>query len=562
MTLGIQDEGVVSTLKHFAVYSVPKGGRDGDVRTDPQVTPRDVDSIYFDHFRRGIIDCGSLGVMSSYNDYNGIPITGNSKFLTDILRNSWGFQGYVVSDSGAVEQIWDKHHVTEDFEHAVAEAVNAGLNVWTNFREPEDFIDPLRNAVKSGLISMDVINERVRDVLRVKYILGIFDKPYIENIEQSDQVVHSEEHQQVALEAARESIVLLKNKDNLLPLNDSIKRILVTGPLANDTKNLSTGYGPIIDIEPVYEAIKKKFGDRATITYSKGCEVIDNNFPNSEILPETPDDQEQKMINEAVEKAVNADVIIAVIGEDDRIVGESHSRTSLDLDGHQLDLVKALFDTGKPIVVVLLNGRPISINWINENIPAIIEGCFPGEKTGQAIAEVLSGDYNPGGKLPLTFPKSVGQVPLNFPYKPSSQAGGSTYVSGVLYPFGYGLSYTEFEYSNLEVSPKQIDKSGAVTISVEVTNTGKVKGDEVVQVYISDKVSSVTTYEKELKGFYRVTLLPNQTKRIKFSIPARELSLLNRSMERVVEPGEFEVLVGSSSEDIRLKENFYIIGDM
>ncbi len=561
MTLGIQEEGVVSTLKHFAVYSIPKGGRDGDVRTDPQATIREVDSIHLEPFRRAIIDGGALGVMSSYNDYNGVPVTGSSKFLTEILRNSWGFQGYVVSDSEAVEQIWNKHHVAEDLEHAVTEAVQAGLNVWTNFREPEDYIEPLRNAIKSDLLSMDVIDERVRDVLRVKYILGLFDKPYVENIDEVDKIVHSEEHQQVALEAARKSIVLLKNENSLLPLNNNIKKILVVGPLADDTKNLSTGYGPITDIETVYEAIKKKVGDKVAVTYSRGCEVIDKNFPESEILPEKPDAEEQKMIDEAVEKANDTDVIIAVIGENDRIIGEGYTRSSLDLAGHQLDLVKALFATGKPVVVVLLNGRPITINWINENIPAIVEGWFPGEKSAQAIAEVLFGDYNPGGKLPLTFPKSVGQIPFNFPYKPSSQVGGSTYVSGALYPFGYGLSYTEFKYDNLQVTPKQIDENGMVTVSVEVSNIGKVKGDEVVQVYINDKVSSVTTYDKELKGFYRVTLFPGQTKRISFYIPASQLSLLNRDMEKVVEPGEFEVMVGSSSEDIRLKDSFGVVGD-
>jgi len=561
----LQAEGVASTLKHFAVYSIPKGGRDGAARTDPKAPLWDVETIYLAPFRAAVRDAGALGVMSSYNDYNGVPITGSKEFLTGILREKWGFKGYIVSDSDAVLFLFNKHHVAPTYKDAVRQAVEAGLNVRTTFTPPEVFINPLRELVREGKISMRTIDERVRDVLRVKFLLGLFEHPYVENPELSDQIVHCKEHQEISLRAARESIVLLKNEGNLLPLRKDLKSILVAGPNAKATKELMSRYGPSkVKVITVFEGIKNKVSPRTEVKYAKGCELIDANFPESEILPSPPSEREKAEIEKARRLAATVDVAVVVIGESRRTVGESHSRTSLDLTGYQLDLVKAIYSTGTPTVVVLMNGRPLTINWIDKYIPAIIEAWFPGEMGGQAIADVLFGDYNPGGKLPITFPKSVGQIPMNFPYKPASQAGTKhkkqlCRVTGVLYPFGYGLSYTKFKYDNLRIEPQKQGPGGNVVVSFEVQNIGDRTGDEVVQLYINDVTSSVITFTKVLRGFERVTLKPGERKKVTFTLTPDDLALLNRHMEWVVEPGTFEVMVGSSSEDIRLRGRFEIV---
>jgi len=563
---GLQAEGVVSTPKHYAIYSIPKGGRDGLARTDPAVAPREMETMFLMPFRAAFTEGGALGVMSSYNDYDGIPITASKYFLTKKLRQEWGFKGYVVSDSRAVDFIYSKHHVAASYKEAVRQAVEAGLNVRTNFTFPDTFIVPLRELIREGKISMKTINSRVRDVLRVKFWLGLFDHPYVEFPERADEIVASDEHQKVALKAARESIVLLKNENKLLPLSKEIHSILVTGPNAAATDYAISRYGPQkVKVISILEGIKQKLGAKVKVKYAMGCELVDENWPESEILPNPLTEEEKASIQEAQELARSVDVAVVVVGGSGRTVGESLSRTSLNLPGHQLELVKAIYETGTPTVVVLINGRPLTINWINKYIPAIIEAWFPGSWSGKAVADVLFGDYNPGGKLPITFPKTVGQIPLNFPYKPGSQAGTSRYagkgarVQGVLYPFGYGLSYTQFEYSNLEIDPKKQGPAGNIHISVTIKNIGTRPGDEVVQLYINDKVSSVTTYVKELRGFQRVRLQPGESKKVNFKLTPDDLKILNRSMEWVVEPGVFEVMVGSSSEDIRLRDNFEIV---
>lgn len=559
----LQKEHVVSTPKHFAVYSVPKGGRDGNARTDPHVTPREVEMLYLKPFRRAFVDGGALGIMISYNDYNGIPIIGSSEYLTDLLREQWGFRGYVVSDSRAVDFIFSKHHVAENYKEAVYQAVMAGLNIRTNFTEPEVYIKPLRELVHEGRISTRVLDDRVRPILRVKYWLGLFDQPYVEHIEAADSIVASSVHEQVSLEASRKSIVLLKNEGNLLPLDrDKLKRVLVTGPNATAEKSSISRYGPNrIEVISVLEGIQNLVGDQIEVLYEQGCDIIDQNWPESEIMPQPMPESVRNTIGRAIEKAKTVDVAIVVLGEDENIVGESKSRTSLDLPGYQLDLVQAMVQTGTPVVVVLLNGRPLTINWIDRHVPSIIEGWFPGKFGGQAIAEVLFGEVNPSGKLPITFPKSVGQIPLNFPFKWGSHAGSSheTRIKGTLYPFGHGLSYSTFSYSNLEVDASNVDpadKKLQITVSCTVTNNGPREGDEVVQLYFADLTSSVTTYEKSLCGFERVHLSSGASKNVTFFIGFEELALLNREGKWVVEPGEFKVMVGTSSEDIRLETIF------
>lgn len=556
----LQSQGVASTPKHFAVYSVPKGGRDGKARTDPHVTPREVEMIYLMPFKVAVKEGKTLGIMSSYNDYNGIPITGSKYFLTKKLREEWGFKGYVVSDSRAVEFIYNKHHVANDIKDAVRQSIEAGLNVRTDFTPPSDYINPLRELIHEGKVSIKTLNERVADVLRVKFLLGLFDKPYIENPELADKIVACEEHKKISLEASLKSIVLLKNENNLLPLKkDSIKSILVTGPNADATTSSISRYGPTkIDIISVLRGIEKKVGNEIGVKYTKGCEIIDSHFPESEIIEYPPTPQEKAEIEKARELAKQVDIAIVVVGEDERIIGESKSRTSLDLPGHQLDLVKAIYETGTPTIVILINGRPLSINWIDKNIPAIIEAWFPGPFGGVALADVLFGDYNPGGKLPVTFPKTVGQIPLDFPYKLASDIGDETSVKGVLYPFGHGLSYTEFKYNNLNIEPTTQGTQGNITITFEVENIGKMKGDEVVQLYINDETSSVIPYEKVLRGFKRITLMPGEKKKITFVLTPDDICTLDRFDNFVVEPGKFNVLIGSSSVDIRLKGSFII----
>src|SRR6266581_2689182 len=486
-----KDFRIASTAKHFAIYSIAKGAREGQARTDPQATLHEVENIFLPPFKAAIKEARLLGVMSSYNDYDGVPVTGSHYWLIDRLRNEFGFRGYVVSDSAAVEYLYNKHGVAADMKDAVRQSIEAGLNVKTNFTPPDDFILPLRALIKEGKVSMKTLDGRVRDVLRVKFLLGMFDHPYVEDADYAAKTVNSTEHQQVALRAARESIVLLKNDRNSLPLNKELHSIAVIGPNADDDSLTRYRYGPNgVKGTTVLQGIKNKLGDKVKVNYAKGCEVTNEHWPETEVLPEPLTQKEKEEIAKAVEAAKNSDVAVVVLGDSPNTVGETASRTSLDLPGRQLDLVQAVYATGKPVVVVLLNGRPISINWVDKYVPGIIEGWFPGAQGGTAIADVLFGDCNPSGKLTVTFPKTVGQIPYNFPTKPNAQwEGEKTRVNGALYFFGHGLSYTAFAYSNLKITPPMYDKLqfvapndklkliGQITITLDVTNTGSREGD-------------------------------------------------------------------------------------
>lgn len=559
MVTGLQKNGVVSTPKHFAVYSIPVGGRDEGTRTDPHVAPREMHTLYLEPFRVAFQEAGALGVMSSYNDYDGVPISGSHHFMTEILRNQWGFKGYVVSDSEAVEFLYNKHKVAKDDVDAAAQVVNAGLNIRTNFTPPADFVIPLREAIKQGKVSLQTIDDRVRDVLRVKFILGLFDNPYTGDAKIADKFVANPEHKKVSLDAARQSIVLLKNSDNILPLSKDLKKIALIGPNADEKKDFVCRYGPanpnIITVKEGLEA----FLPNTQIIYEKGCDIIDKRYPESEIIREPLDADEKEMIDKAVKVAQESDVAIVVLGGSEKTVREFYSRSDLDLMGRQLDLLQAVYATGKPVVLVLIDGRAVSINWADKYIKGIIQTSFPGEFTGTAIAEALFGDYNPGGKLAVTYPKSVGQIPFAFPFKPGSDTNGPVRVSGALYPFGYGLSYTTFEYSNLKVTPSKTGLLSDVEVTFNVKNTGSKAGDEVVQLYLNDEISSVTTYTQVLRGFERIHLAAGETKEVKFTLTPRDLGLINRHNEFVVEPGFFEVCIGASSSDIKLKDRFEIV---
>jgi beta-glucosidase len=567
MCLGVQENGAASTLKHFAVYSVPKGGRDGADRTDPHVAPREMYELYLYPFRRVIQEAHAMGVMSSYNDWNGEPITGSYFFLTQILRQKFGFNGYVVSDSEAVEFLYSKHHVASSPEDAVRMAIEAGLNVRTNFTMPQTYIMPLRNLVKNGKVSMKTLDSRVADVLRVKFELGLFDEPYVKDPKAADKLVHNAEADSMSMRMNRESMVLLKNEGNLLPLDkNKYKHILVAGPLAMETSYAISRYGPSHNpVTNVYDGIKNYVGNTATVSYARGCDIVDATWPESEIIETPLTDKEQADINAAVEEAKKSDIVIVAVGEGVEQVGESLSRTGLNLPGRQLKLVQALQATGKPVVMVMINGQPLTINWENKYVPAILEAWFPGPQSGRVIAETLFGDNNPGGKLSITFPKTVGQIEMNFPFKPSSQAPqsgkngwGHTSVDGSLFPFGYGLSYTTFDYSNLQVSPESEKGQADVEVTVDVTNTGTRKGDDVVELYLKQELSDVTVYDYDLRGFERVNLAPGEKRTVHFTLHPDDLAILDKNMNWTVEPGKFKVMIGRSSEDLVLNKEFVV----
>ena len=571
MTRGLQTNyQVASTAKHFAAYSNNKGAREGMARVDPQMSPREVQNIHLYPWGRVVREAGLLGAMSSYNDYDGVPIQGSFHWLTEVLRQQFGFKGYVVSDSDALEYLFSKHRTAVNMKEAVYKAVMAGLNVRCTFRSPDSFVLPLRELVKEGRIPMKVIDERLRDILRVKFMVSIFDRPYQMNLQAADKEVDGESHQQVALQASRESIVLLKNQNNTLPLNKaSIKKIAVCGPNANDATYALTHYGPLaVEVTTVFEGIRNKVGSDVEVTYTKGCDLVDAHWPESELLDYPMTADEQNEIDKAVEQVRQSDVAVVVLGGNSRTCGENKSRSSLELPGRQLQLLKAVQATGKTVILVLINGRPLSVNWADRFVPAIVEAWYPGSQGGTAVADVLFGDYNPGGKLTVTFPKTVGQIPFNFPSKPAALVdggnklglhGNASRTNGALYYFGHGLSYTTFKYSNLRLSAQNISPTDSIVVSCDITNTGKRAGDEVVQLYIQDVLSTVTTYEKNLRGFERMHLKPGETRTLSFVIKPEHLQLINEQYQHVVEPGDFKVMMGASSEDIRLEDTFTVI---
>ena len=561
MIRGLQSHGVVSTPKHFAVYSVPVGGRDGGTRTDPHVTPREMHALLLEPFRKAFTEGHALGVMSSYNDYNGEPISGSRYFLTELLREQWGFEGYVVSDSEAVEQLYNKHRTAADAVEAAAKCVNAGLNVRTNFTPPEDFILPLREAVARGLVSDSVLNHRVAEVLDVKMRMGLFDNPYKGDVKSVDKAVHTKEHQALSMRAALESIVLLKNDNGRLPLSKDLKRVAVIGPNADERAQLVCRYGPANPpIVTVLEGIRNAM-PAAEVKYAKGCDIIDRYFPDSELFDVPLDSAEQAMIDEAVTVARESEVAVMVLGGNELTVREEYSRTSLDLPGRQQQLLEAVYATGTPVVLVLVDGRASTINWADRNIDAIVHAWFPGEFTGDAVARVLWGDYNPGGHLAVTFPKSVGQIPFAFPFKPGSDSPGRVRVAGALYPFGHGLSYTTFAYSDLALDKQRYAVGDTVTVTCRVTNTGSRRGDEVVQLYMRDDISSVTTYDMMLRGFDRIALDPGESRVVSFTLLPHDLALWDKNEKWSVEPGTFSIMVGRSSKDIRLRGGFVVEED-
>src|ERR1051325_10773233 len=478
--------------------------------------------------------------MSAFNDLNGVPASANPFTLTKVLRAEWKFDGFVVSDYTAVQELM-QHGLAANEADAAQLALNAGVDM--------EMVSRLYNQhgaelLRSGQLSPATIDEAVRRILRIKFRLGLFDHPYADESRERS-VILSAANLAAARELAARSIVLLKNDRETLPLNKNVKSIALIGPLADDQLDMLgswNGDGQVADAVTLLAGIKAKV-PAAKINYAKGCDV---------------DGDSTGGFDEAVRQARESDVVIAAVGESAAMSGEASSRANLDLPGRQLDLLKALQATGKPVVVVLMNGRPLTINWLAENSPAILETWFAGTQAGNAIADVLFGDVNPGGKLPVTFPRAVGQEPLYYNHLNTGRPPdvNNKYTSKYLdvswtplYPFGYGLSYTQFRLQNLELNARSMRPDGRVTVSVEVENVGLRVGDEVVQLYIRDAAASVTRPVRELKGFQRVTLRPGEKRRLEFTLTPELLRFYNRDLRFVVEPGEFKVMVGKSSAD-------------
>jgi beta-glucosidase len=521
-----------------------------------EISERKLREIFLPPWITGIKKSGALGVMATYPSIDGVPTHASEFLLTEILRNEMGFEGLVLSEGGGITTIVYEHLAASQKE-AGALALKAGVDVGISFEEA--YLRPMIENVKEGKVSTDLIDRAVRRILSLKFRLGLFENPYIDP-DYAVKIIHSEKSQKLALEAAREGIVLLKNENNILPLQKDIKKIAVIGPNADDRLNQLGDYTAKVvlqDITTVLDGIKAVLPN-ADVQYVMGCKVIGDSLNE---------------ISEAAKAAINADVAIVVLGENEwstpnkeGTVGEGYDVASLDLTGLQEDLLKAVYETGTPTILVLINGRPLSIPWAAEHIPAIVEAWIPGEKGGGAIADVLLGDYNPSGKLSVTIPAHAGQLPVYYNYMPSKQEWidnhwGKAYVdmpATPLWEFGFGLSYTKYEYSNLKISPKETSDYGEIKISVDVSNEGNMKGSEVVQLYIRDLIATVTTPVKELKGFTKITLEPGEKKTVEFKLNHESLALYNRVMDYVVEPGTFELMVGSSSEEIKLKGEFEI----
>ncbi len=545
----IDQEHVLSTLKHFPVHGRPEGGRNC---APCNISEREVKENFLEPFEVCIKQAGAGAVMAAYNEVDGIPGHINRKYLTGVLRQEWGFDGLVVSDYGAVERVQQDHCAAADASEAARRALNAGVDL-ENSHEVACY-QTLVEQVKQGLVDKKRVDEAAGRVIAAKFRLGLFDMPYVD-VERVEKVTNTAEHRALALEAAEKSIVLLKNEGDLLPLNaGKIKDLAVIGPNAAQIHLGGYIYEPMSGVS-VLDGLKEFAEGKFNVHYAEGCRINVEKASFWENWNPTLNSRQadETLIAEAVKVAKKCDAVVLAVGGNECTCREAWQeehrgdRDGLDLIGRQDDLVRAVLGVGKPVIVLLIGGRPLSINYIAENVPAVLEGWYLGQETGRAIADVLFGEVNPAGKLPISFARSVGQIPVFYNHKPSRLRSYLFHNSGPLFPFGFGLSYTTFEYKNLKVMPAVIGPAQTAQVGVDVTNTGDRAGDEVVQMYIRDVVGSVTRPVKELKGFERVHLERGETKTVGFQITPEKLRFYNEDMERVVEPGEFEIMVGTSS---------------
>ena len=568
ITKGYIPEGhLIGTAKHYVAYCTPTAG----INIAPvEVGPRDLRSLHLYPFEKAVREANVYSIMPAYNEVNGIPVHASEYLLRDILRKEYGFKGYVFSDYGAVEMLQNTHKITAGKSETALLALRAGVD-----QEGSDYAySELISLAKSDEEILALVDEAVKNILTVKFRAGLFDKPYFAPDKVSD-LVHTKESAKLAREVAEESIVLLKNQDNILPLNlSSLRSVAVIGPNADQvqygdysiTKDNSSGV-------TILRGIRNITNDKLKVNYAKGCGITDLDSSGFE---------------EAINAAEKSDVVILVIGGTSMSLsgkgwgeladkgayptsGEGYDRAELTPPGIQPSLIQAIYKTGKPIVLIMVHGRAYSIKWEKEHIPAILDAWYPGEEGGNAVARILFGEVVPSGRLTVSVPQSVGHVPVFYNYKPSGRGDyhqpgtpekpGRDYVfssTDPLFPFGFGLSYTRFDYSDLKIEQKELNEGDTINLNVKIKNTGKLTGKEVAQVYINDKISSVTTPVMVLKGFMKKEIRPGETVNLNFSIPCKELGLWNKNMNYVIEPGAFEIMIGSSAEDIRLKDTIII----
>lgn len=552
---------VIATGKHFAGHGQPENGTNiGPVNLSERI----LRETHFAPFEAAVKEANLFSIMPAYHEIDGVPVHANKWLIDTVLRNEWGFKGTTVSDYYAIKELKERHKVAIDLADASRQALEAGLDI--ELPDPETNKN-LVELVKSGKIPESLVNQAVSRLLYQKFQIGLFENPYVD-VNKAVQMIDTAEDRALAAESARKSIVLLKNEKNTLPLDKSkLKSIAVIGP--NAAKAHLGGY---TDPRPpktvsILEGVKNKVGNTVKVNYAEGVKITKeggNWFGDSITLNDAESDQ--KLIDEAVKTAKMSDSVILVIGgnEDTNKEGwaENHlgDRDSLELVGRQNDLVKAILATGKPTIVFLINSGPLAINYVAENVPAILEGFYLGQETGTAAADVLFGDYNPAGKLTVSFPRSVGQLPIYYNHKPTARRGYLLSTTAPLFAFGHGLSYTTFKYSNLKITKPKIAVNGETRVTVDITNTGKVRGDEIAQMYIRDEVSSVTRPVKELKDFARISLNAGETKTVTFKITPEKLSFYNREMKRVVEPGTFQIMVGGNSVDL-MKQTLEVVGN-
>lgn len=547
-------DAVMACSKHFAAYGAAVGGRDYN---SVDMSERMLWETYLPPFK-ATVDAGVATFMNSFNDLNGIPATGNAYLQRDILKGKWNFKGFVVSDWGSIGEMI-AHGYAKNGKEAALSAITAGSDM---DMESNAYRYNLATLVNEGKVDIALVDDAVRRILYKKFELGLFDDPYrFSNAERQKKALNNPEHTKFAREIAAKSIVLLKNENNLLPLSKQTKTIAFIGPAVKPARG-NHGFWSI-DVKEVdstyiisqWKGLENKVGKNTKLLYARGCGF---------------EDTSKAGFDEAIAVAKQADVVILTIGERWDMSGEAKSRSNIQLPGVQEDLIKAIHATGKPMVVLINAGRPLVFDWTADNVPAILYTWWLGSEAGNAIADVLFGDYNPSAKLPMTFPRSEGQIPIYYNYfntgRPSKEENHTNYVSAYIdlknspkFPFGYGLSYTTFEYFNLQLSSTKIKESEKITLSFQLKNSGKVAGEEVVQLYIQDKFASVVRPVKELKDFQKIKLQPNETKTITFIIDKEKLSFYNQKLDWIAEPGEFEVMIGTSSADIRISKQFELI---
>lgn len=547
-------DAVMACAKHFAAYGAAVGGRDYN---SVDMSLRQLHEVYLPPFKAAA-DAGAATFMNSFNDLNGIPATGNSYLQRDILKGAWKFKGFIVSDWGSVGEMIQHGFVKDNYEAALS-AANAGSDM---DMESRSYIQHLAKLVKEGKVKMAVIDDAVRRILKKKFEMGLFDDPFrFSNEERQKQQWNNEAHLAAEKDMAKKSIVLLKNEKQLLPLSkNNTSTIALIGPFVKGVRD-HLGFwsyewpDDTARITTIWDGIKKKLGSDSKMVYAKGCGISDSS---------------RSGFAEAIEAAQKADIVIMTVGEARDMSGEAKSRSSIQLPGVQEELIKAIHATGKPMIVMISAGRPLIFNWTADNVPAILYTWWLGTRAADAIADVLFGDYTPSGKLPMSFPRTEGQIPIYYNYYNTGRPATSdqdrfyrsAYIDLSIYPkyeFGYGLSYTTFQYSDLQLSTKKIKATEKIEVSVRLTNTGKYEGEEVVQLYLRDRVGSVVRPVKELKDFQKIKLVPGESKTIRFTITKEKLSFYNDKLQWITEPGEFDLMIGSSSRDIRLQGEFELV---